>query len=529
MVIFNRCGILVPFFLFLLLLSCFNSYSTDDAYISYRYAANFADGHGLVFNRGQIPVEGYTNFLWVLVLAGVALARLPIPETASLLGVLFSFGLLILMVVWASRQKEFTPDFSITIPAVVLAASPSLALWSHAGMETPMFTFLLVLGTLFLGFEERNEWLGVLSGLTFALAALTRPEGLLIGGIIIGYSYLKSDDRGIRFFAFLTRSFLFLLPPLFHFLWRKSYYGHWLPNTFYAKTTTGSELTGIGMTYLKGFLLQGGLILIILMVLALFIRSKIEGLSTIFLLIAVYSAYVVWVGGDWMPAHRLFLPILPFLVMGASVFIVKSSDVSPRLSFLLTLLVCAHFLFHGIKAHARFTEHSFLAQTFLKSEPPVDILKELGLHFKQHASPDQVIAVVPAGKIPYYSELQTIDMRGLCDSHISRQPFSDSIKHLLAGHFKRDDDYVLHQKPDFIVITGAVRKDSAGPLDIRGQLSSAILDEWTILKNPAFRAEYEEVRVPFPKGDKDLLYYKRKDDPNRVILPVQSESPETQF
>jgi arabinofuranosyltransferase len=524
MVIFSRCGILVPFFLFFLLLSCFNSYSTDDAYISYRYATNFADGHGLVFNRGQIPVEGYTNFLWVLVLAGVSVAKLPIPETASLLGIFFSVGLLILMFFWASRQKELTPHFNITVPVLILAASPSLALWSHAGMETPMFTFFLVLGTLFLGFEEREEWYGVLSGLTFALAALTRPEGLLIGGFIIGYSYLKSGAWRIKFFAFLTRAILFLLPPLFHILWRKSYYGYWLPNTFYAKTTTGSELTGIGLTYLKGFLLQGALVLIILIILALFIRPKIEGLSTIILLTVIYSAYVVWVGGDWMPAHRLFLPIVPFLVMGASVFIVKSSDVSPRLTLLLTILVCVHLLFHGIKANARFTKQSFLAQTLLNSEPPVDILKELGLHLKKVASPDQVIAVVPAGKVPYYSGLQTIDMRGLCDSHISRRPFPDSITHLLAGHFKRDDDYVLNQKPDYIVITGAVRKESAVPLDTPGHLSAGILDEWTILKNPVFKAEYEEVREFFPKGDKDLLYYKRKENPDGAVLQVHSES-----
>jgi arabinofuranosyltransferase len=36
----------------------------DDAYISFRYAENWVDGLGLVFNPGQ-HVEGYTNFLWV--------------------------------------------------------------------------------------------------------------------------------------------------------------------------------------------------------------------------------------------------------------------------------------------------------------------------------------------------------------------------------------------------------------------------------------------------------------------------------
>src|SRR5687768_6252470 len=45
----------------------------DDAYISYRYAANLVAGHGLVFNPGE-RVEGYSNFLYVMLVApGIAL------------------------------------------------------------------------------------------------------------------------------------------------------------------------------------------------------------------------------------------------------------------------------------------------------------------------------------------------------------------------------------------------------------------------------------------------------------------------
>ena len=41
----------------------------DDAFISFRYAKHLAEGHGLRYNVGEDPpVEGYTNFLWVLVL-----------------------------------------------------------------------------------------------------------------------------------------------------------------------------------------------------------------------------------------------------------------------------------------------------------------------------------------------------------------------------------------------------------------------------------------------------------------------------
>lgn len=43
-------------------------YITDDGFISFRYAQNLANGHGLVYNIGE-RVEGYTNFLWVLLMS----------------------------------------------------------------------------------------------------------------------------------------------------------------------------------------------------------------------------------------------------------------------------------------------------------------------------------------------------------------------------------------------------------------------------------------------------------------------------
>src|SRR5947207_15116687 len=48
----------------------------DDMMISMRYARNLVSGAGLVFNPGE-RVEGYTNFGWVLLMAGVHLLPLP--------------------------------------------------------------------------------------------------------------------------------------------------------------------------------------------------------------------------------------------------------------------------------------------------------------------------------------------------------------------------------------------------------------------------------------------------------------------
>ena len=59
----------------------YREWTEDDAFISFRYAKNLADGQGLVFNPGE-RVEAYSNFSWVLLQSAALKAGLD-PETAS--------------------------------------------------------------------------------------------------------------------------------------------------------------------------------------------------------------------------------------------------------------------------------------------------------------------------------------------------------------------------------------------------------------------------------------------------------------
>ena len=61
----------------------------DEAMVSMRYARNLAHGDGLVWNPGETPVEGYTNFLWTLALAALHAVRIPegmIPLAVMIVG-----------------------------------------------------------------------------------------------------------------------------------------------------------------------------------------------------------------------------------------------------------------------------------------------------------------------------------------------------------------------------------------------------------------------------------------------------------
>src|SRR6185295_8846902 len=84
----RRVGLLAACVLLLLHAAHFFNLA-DDAYISFRYAENLATGHGLVFNPGD-RVEGYTDFLWVVLLAFCKLAGAPLPEASQALGIGFT-------------------------------------------------------------------------------------------------------------------------------------------------------------------------------------------------------------------------------------------------------------------------------------------------------------------------------------------------------------------------------------------------------------------------------------------------------
>ena len=74
-----------------------NRFVQDDAYISFRYAQNLVDRGELTWNaEEEQPLEGYTNFLWVLMIAGaMSLGIEPVPA-AQALGLAFALGTLLL-------------------------------------------------------------------------------------------------------------------------------------------------------------------------------------------------------------------------------------------------------------------------------------------------------------------------------------------------------------------------------------------------------------------------------------------------
>jgi hypothetical protein len=117
------------------------SWILDDAFISFRYAKNLVNGIGLTFNAGEL-VEGYTNFLWTMLMAGVlALGYEPVLPAQVLCT---AFSLVTLLLVYRFARAWWGADWWCLLPPVLLASLPPFLLYTArgSGMETALVTLL---------------------------------------------------------------------------------------------------------------------------------------------------------------------------------------------------------------------------------------------------------------------------------------------------------------------------------------------------------------------------------------------------
>ncbi len=299
------------------------AFLTDDAYISFRYARNLSEGAGLVFNPGYEAVEGYTNFLWVILLAAVDRLGAAPHHAAIPLSMACTVGL---WAVVAGLAARWAPADRRGIAAAgatwLLALTPSVAVWSTGGLETRLFELLIVTGALRLLSEDaalsRANALGAsgetsrvlpLAALLLALGTLTRPDGLLISAGVLGVAVLlRWRELSPRLLWTLRSAAVYAAVVGVHYGFRRVYYGEWLPNTYYAKVA-GQTWWGLGAQYLEVFALEHAVYLWVpLLVVGVAFHLR-RGTALVPLVAGAaclpHAVYIASVGGD----HFEFRPL----------------------------------------------------------------------------------------------------------------------------------------------------------------------------------------------------------------------------
>ena len=438
-------------------------WTCDDAFISFRYAQHLADGHGLVFNLdpSEAPVEGYTNFAWTMWLAlGVALGcrdvGLEMWSIAS--GILCHAGVVFLLarIAWrASVGRAIVPIAACGYAAVHHAAS-----LAPAGLETAPFV-LLAVAMLRCSLSMRCVRDAWFAGFVGVLAAMTRPDGAVFvaaaGLFVLCDAWSRKAPRLLL--AYVTPFVLVFAPYL---LWRHSYYGYWLPNTFYAKSADEPYATQ-GWDYVAGFGLCYYALLpaLVLPWLALLWKDPLAGASAylsrrpwlaILTFTLPYLGFVVWVGGDFMFA-RFLLPIVPILLLGWDFACLRWRWLwlQPAIMVVLVAGLVLRAEPAGLDDHHNaVSDNRRISMHEIAGVPLVDIARAHGEHLQQLFAGLDVRLGIAGGhanfayrsRAPVAIECST----GLTDAHIAHLSIPERGK---VGHEKGYERY-----PEYLVQRG---------------------------------------------------------------------------
>lgn len=318
--------LLLPCALYLASAAILGAWIIDDAGISFAYARSLAHGYGLVSQPGRVPVEGFSNFLWVLTLAPAFLVRIFHPVVVpKLLGELCVVGAFAL--VQRTLRAATASPWPGLVVCLLLAGSPPIVIWSASGLENGLLLFLF--SAFYACAVERRarwrRWCGVLS----ALIAMTRPDGLAYAaaGVLVCLLEIvekrKVPKRAAAAVGEYLASFLLVFGPFLAF--RLAVFHLPFPHPYYAKRLFVSAPERL--SYLASHLGQLGAKLVDLcravagppgpvVVLAtwvgivlLAIRRRLPAHVSVVAVVQVVAIGVyLWMDEDWMGEYRFATP-----------------------------------------------------------------------------------------------------------------------------------------------------------------------------------------------------------------------------
>lgn len=437
----------------------------DDAYIFYRYAANWAAGYGPVFNIGE-HVEGYSSFLWTAILAvGNFFSLKPVTVAPHLN--LFIGILCLLMISYLTSLVQFSkPRLMSFLVPVFCALSYGFYYYGAAGMDTMIFSLVLMY-CIFSIYNSINTGRFFSSLLSLFLLNLVRVEGFVYStSLVIIMVFLvalkESKIESGFYFGKLPKSLfgsiiIFSFGTVMLFIMRYGFYHEWLPATVMAKGY-GTHLFKkavidfdyqsmknffrvlmSGLKYEAFFIFLGLWIPFFMLVL----RKKHND-SLLWLIagsIGVNIFVSVWAGGDYFPYERHFIPVLPIVIVLAAwaldIFFCrlwKASSVKKIMVVSLSILFVVSFSVFFIKPVVFAMRYNENGRSLY--------LRQIGTLLYNVKAPTTMLSQM-IGKISYYSESKVYvrDILGLTDIHNAKYGDEWGFNWGMGGCGRTDFDY----------------------------------------------------------------------------------------
>lgn len=474
-----RWAVLAAVLPFLLLVWRFE-FVCDDAFISFRYARHLAEGAGLRFNPGDhTPVEGYSNLLWVLLLAPFELFGFDVTLAARALGTASSLALIALVTRFAVRTLQLGTVAAI-VTALFLGTLPPLVVWSTGGLETALFSLLLmgvVAGLLETPEAPRTR----VAATCAALAELTRTDGWVWVGIVLAaagvVAWLATPDAKRRA-ALLRAAWITLvvlaLTTLAHTGFRFAYHGDVVSNTVRAKGLMQPER---GLMYVTGTALAVPSMLVAAALgLAGLVRRQRRVALAAGVAVVLGTTYVALPGGDFMTMGRLLVPLMPALALllasglqagfarGGLRALIALGLAACAIALSLTSAFDVHLVPRSVRERFAFRGNTGVYETevemwrSMRDRAQLWSLqgRALGLYTKEGES----MIGYAIGAIGYYSDLFLYDGFGLVDRDVARVPPDQGVS---TGHARVvTPEFFFPKQPTYYSATLVDRRTPAG-------------------------------------------------------------------
>jgi arabinofuranosyltransferase len=404
----------------------FNVPPFEDAAILMRYADHFAHGYGIVWNIGEHPVDGATDFLFMA--ASAALIKMGMAVGRSVRAIGFVSHLATILVVYTVNRRVWKASVLVSFLAALYLAVGNGLYYVAAFFGTPFFALLATVtwgfGLLLIRWERAPSWADWAFALSGLVTGLIRPEGVILAGLmliaIIVMRGWRSSQRLILVFAAV-----FLILGGAYFVWRWQYFGYPLPNPFYKK--------GGGLLHWDSFWESLGNLLRFAgpfaLAFVLGFRSRETARLAFALLIppVFFASAFLLVSNETNFGGRFQYAVWPIiliswvpLVAGLSAELGFSwrwpREWAPRAAF----AVAALFLVYGL---LRYSSQQSCTLTSAQQSCGVafeaDGRYEVAKLLSSYEGKGYVIATSEAGLLPFYSNWTAIDTWGLNDEWIA--------------------------------------------------------------------------------------------------------------
>jgi arabinofuranosyltransferase len=394
----------------------------EDAAMLMRYAQHLANGHGIVWNIGEQPVDGATDFLFMATSALLIKLGLTVGQAVRGIGFI-SHVLTVLIVYWTNRRVHNANLFLAFFSALYLVVGTGLS-YVAAYFGTPYFALAAAstwaLGLILIKQENPRFWLILAFALSGLVTGLIRPEGVILASLmLLSVVFMRGWKNSLS--IILTFGLVFLVFGGAYFVWRWNYFGYPLPNPFYKKGDAGLHWDSFHASLWNTLRLSLPLAILAL----LGFRSRDTTKLTLAYLIPIlgFASAFVLISDEMNFGARFQYALLPIVLMswipllgGLSFSWLDQLSVKERSVYVIAFVaVGASLVYYSWFQNCSLTSFQQTCDRPYERDGRYEMAKLLA----QYRDKDYMIATTEAGLLPYYSGWDAIDTWGLNDQFIA--------------------------------------------------------------------------------------------------------------